>query len=152
MTTFTVIKRDHEGQEVIRYSGELLQRAARKVVLEAYFGLEQVPVGELTFRQGDRFIETYHTARWYHIFQVHDQQSERPKCWYCEVAHPALIDGHQLSYRDLGLDLLVYPDGRQVVLDRDEFNALPLSDEQRTQAEAGLGELQALFRRKPPRI
>jgi hypothetical protein len=46
----------------------------------------------------------------------------------------------------LALDLLVFPDGRQIVLDEDEFNALPLSEAERQSALAALAELQALFR------
>jgi hypothetical protein len=42
--------------------------------------------------------------------------------------------------------LLVYPDGRQLVLDEDEFAELELSEADQQQARRALGELQALFR------
>ena len=47
--------------------------------------------------------------------------------WYCNIGKPALLDGDCLSYVDLALDLLVFPDGRQFVLDEDEFLRLDLS-------------------------
>ena len=53
-----------------------------------------------------------------------------------------------LSYIDLSLDLLVFPDGRQVVLDEDEFAELEIEDEVRNQARLALQELQAIFHDK----
>ena len=63
--------------------------------------------------------------------------------WYCNVGKPALLDGDCLSYVDLALDLLVFPDGRQVVLDEDEFLNLDLSPVDRQQALAALEELKS---------
>jgi predicted RNA-binding protein associated with RNAse of E/G family len=45
----------------------------------------------------------------------------------------------------LALDLLVYPDGGQLVLDEDEFIALPLSPAVRTAARQALAELRNHF-------
>ncbi len=47
-----------------------------------------------------------------------------------------MLDGDCLSYVDLALDLLVFPDGRQFVLDEDEFLKLDLSPADRA---AGVG-------------
>ena len=49
-----------------------------------------------------------------------------------------------MSYVDLALDLLVYPDGRQLVLDEDEFQALSLDTATHVKAQAALNELQRL--------
>ena len=46
---------------------------------------------------------------------------------------------------DLALDLLVYPDGRQLVLDLDDYESLNLPPEERQQVEAALDELKAYF-------
>jgi hypothetical protein len=45
----------------------------------------------------------------------------------------------------LALDLLVFPDGRQMVLDEDEFAELSISAEKRAKARAALAELRTLF-------
>ena len=101
---------------------------------------------QTTFRQGDRFIETYYTDRWYNIFEVHDREDDRLKGWYCNIAKPAVMEaGERISYVDLALDLWVAPDGTQTVLDEDEFAALALDAETRSKALRGLEELQALF-------
>ena len=60
---------------------------------------------------------------------------------------PAEIRGDVLSYVDLALDLLVFPDGRQLVLDEDEFNNLDLNPTDKAQALAALAELQQQFAR-----
>ena len=50
-----------------------------------------------------------------------------------------------LSYVDLALDLLVFPDGSQLVLDEDEFAALNLSPSEQAAARQALAELQSSF-------
>jgi hypothetical protein len=51
-----------------------------------------------------------------------------------------------LAYDDLALDLLVYPDGRQLVLDEDEFQGITISTEERRCALKALRELRRLFK------
>ncbi len=50
-----------------------------------------------------------------------------------------------LSYIDLALDLLVYPDGKQLILDEDEFNELLLPSDIKLQALKSLEEVQSLL-------
>jgi predicted RNA-binding protein associated with RNAse of E/G family len=123
-----------------------LQRDAEKVVLEAFFSFERVQAGNLVILKGDRFIETFYTRRWYNTFEVHDREDDNLKGYYCNVGYPAVLQDAQVSYRDLALDLVVMPDGSQQVLDEDEFEALPITDEVRRQALEGLKQLQGLFR------
>ena len=47
---------------------------------------------------------------------------------------------------DLALDLLVFPDGRQLVLDEDEFEALQPDAALRAAAQSALDELKTLVR------
>ncbi len=149
MLPITVIKRNPAGQETWRYVGQVLRREPTRLTLEARFNRPDTPFYDVILCRGDRFVETYYTDRWYNIYEVHDRDDDRLKVWYCNVGYPAEITaeagGLVLSYIDLALDLLVYPDGRQVILDEDEFAALPLSAEIRTRARAALAELQALF-------
>ena len=55
------------------------------------------------------------------------------------------MDGGVVSYRDLALDLLVFPDGKQIVLDEDEFEALQIPQADKDEAIAALRELQLKF-------
>ena len=97
-------------------------------------------------RQGDRFVETFYTDRWYNIFEIHDLEDDRIKGWYCNVGCPAVREADdRLSYVDLALDLWVAPDGLQTVLDEAEFIALQLDGETRRAAKAGLEGLKKVF-------
>jgi protein associated with RNAse G/E len=95
--------------------------------------------------RGDRFVETYYTDRWYNVYEIYAHQDGHLRGWYCNVGCPAVLDGNSLSYIDLALDLLVFPDGRQLVLDEKEFYELDLPPEIRAQALAALAELQSAF-------
>lgn len=141
----TVIKQDHNGQEIWRYNGRLLERGDHYVLLEAYFDREDILFHGMLLRKGDRFVEKYYDDRWYNIFAVYDQDDGRLKGWYCNIGKPAEFHDHTISYQDLALDLLVFPDGRQLILDEEEFDALPLDPQDRVRAYAGLQELQAGF-------
>jgi hypothetical protein len=142
MREVIVIKRDLQGQETWRYRGSILQVCPNFIRLEAAFNRPDTPFFGILLGQGDRFVETFYTDRWYNIFEIHDRQDDSLKGWYCNIAYPAIIQESTISYIDLALDLLVYPDGRQLVLDEDEFYALPLSDQDRKHACAALAELQ----------
>lgn len=148
MNPVTVIKLDFAGEEVWRYQGELIERGLHHVLLEAYFDRHDTQVGDLLLAKGDRFLEVYYDDRWYNVFQVHDRADGHLKGWYANIGMPALFEDQILSYRDLALDLLVLPDGRQTILDEEEFTTLPLSDVVRDTALVALQELQHRFKRE----
>lgn len=145
MDSITVRKLNLAGQETWRYTGRVLERHAGRIVLEAEFNREDTPFHEIMLRSGDRFVETFYTDRWYNVFEIHDRDDHRLKGWYCNIGHPAVIEEETVTYIDLALDLLVYPDGRHLLLDEDEFTALALSPEVKQQARLALEELQASF-------
>jgi predicted RNA-binding protein associated with RNAse of E/G family len=141
----TVIKRNPQGRETWRYQGNIKARGADYIVLEAYFDREDRQFHGMPLCKGDRFLETYYTDRWYNVYEVHSRDDDALRGWYCNVGKPAIIEGETLSYIDLALDLLIFPDGRQVVLDEDEFEALDLSAQERQQAIDALDGLKASF-------
>lgn len=145
MEEITVIKRNPQGEETFRYSGVVKQRLPGAVLLEAYFNRADMPFHGTTLKKSDRFVEAYYGDRWYNIFEIYDRDDGQLKCWYCNVSYPAEFEDGAVAFRDLALDLLVFPDGRQEVLDEDEFAALSLSEDDRQRAQAALAELQALF-------
>jgi predicted RNA-binding protein associated with RNAse of E/G family len=145
MTTITVRKLNQKGQETWRYQGRLVERAADYLILEAFFDREDTQVHGMMLARGDRFVETYYEDRWYNIFEIYDCTDDHLRGYYCNIGFPAEIGKDKLSYVDLALDLLVFPDGRQVVVDEDEFERLNLTTSQRQQARAALKELQELF-------
>lgn len=141
----TVVKLNTNRQETWRYTGEVLRRSPTEVVLEAYFNRDDMPFHGITFGRRDRFVEIYYTDRWFNIDEIHDREDDHLKGWYCNVSYPAELSNGRVAYVDLALDLLVYPDGRQLILDEDEFAALTIDEETRAQAWAALKELQHLF-------
>jgi hypothetical protein len=146
MTTIDVIKFNHKGEETWRYSGVILKKTSSLIVVEASFDREEIQVDDLTMLRGDRFIEFYFTDRWYNIFEIRHHSDNHIKGWYCNICHPAVYSDTSIAYRDLALDLLVYPTGHQVVLDETEFENLSLSPFERNMARISLNELQRKFR------
>lgn len=147
MRTITIIKQNYLGQESLRYSGQLIERLPHEIRIEAYFNRDETIVEGIILNRGDRFIETYYDNRWYNIFEIHDQVDDHIKGWYCNICYPTTIYEDSITYRDLALDLLVYPDGNRVVMDEDEFSSLPLPTKVQTAARQALDELQVLFPR-----
>lgn len=145
MTDVSVIKFDYSGKEVYRYDGKLRSSANGEFVVEAPFGMQRDTIHGIQMKLGDLFVETYYADRWYNIYEVHDVDDDRIKFWYCNVAFPAQLKDGQLSFRDLALDLFVYPDGRQEVLDEEEFEAMKLRSDERQHALDGLAQLKQVF-------
>jgi predicted RNA-binding protein associated with RNAse of E/G family len=146
-----VQKKNPADEVTYEYEGVLLSRDETSVKLEATFDRADMPLGDVILKMGDRFVEYYYTDRWYNIFVIYDRATGKVKGWYCNIGKPAVIEDGVVSYVDLALDLWVSVNGRQTVLDEDEFEALKLNDELRAGALQGLEELKQLFLNgKPP--
>ena len=139
-----IIKLNPQGQEIWRYPGKIIKRDEKGVLVEAFFNISDRPFHGITLRTDDRSIERYYTDRWYNIFEIHDREDDRLKAWYCNVTTPAEFDVGKISYVDLALDVLVYPNGDYLVLDEDEFAELDLAHECRKKALQGLDSLRIL--------
>lgn len=144
----TVHKLDAAGREVWAYPTRLLGRGAAWVRLEAHFDRAEVVFPGLALRQGDRMVELFFDDRWYNVFAIHDGATGRLKGWYCNITRPARIEAQEVFAEDLALDLLVYPEGGDLVLDEDEFDALGLSAEEQSLARRALLELRELAARR----
>lgn len=149
MDDVTVLKLDVNGKETWRYQGRVIRRDRDRILLEAFFNRDDGIFEGIYFKRGDRFVETFFADRWYNIFEVHDRDDDTLKGWYCNIGYPAVIEDGKVSYRDLALDLLVYPDGTQKVLDEGEFEELVLEPKVRQQALAALEELKQQFHEPP---
>ena len=145
-----VQKKDPGGNVLIEYEGDEISRDENSVKLEALFTRPDMPFMDVVFKQGDRCVEYYYSDRWYNIFTIYDRDDGKIKGWYCNIGMPALIEDGLVSYVDLALDLWVSVNGKQTVLDEDEFEALNLSDELKAGALNGLNELKSLFKNNRP--
>jgi len=144
--TVLVLKFNTDHQETWRYDGKVISRTPESVLLEAYFNRPDKLFHGILLREGDRFVEKYFNDRWYNIFEIHDCDTDVLKGWYCNVTYPAVFEDGVVSYVDLALDLLVYPDGRQLVLDEDEFAELKLNEVDTSRAWQALAELQRIMK------
>lgn len=146
----TVQKKNPAGEVTYQYEGDLLRRNENEIVLEALFDRKDMPFQDVVLRTGDRFVEYYYADRWYNIFEIYDRDDGKIKGWYCNVGMPAVIEEDAVSYVDLALDLWVSADGRQTVLDEDEFAKLGLDETLSAGALKGLEEVKRLFESKNP--
>jgi uncharacterized protein len=146
MPGITVIKRNLAGEETWRYDGRILKRSENAVILEAFFNRDDMPFMDILLKHGDLFIELFYVDRWYNIFEIHDRDDNTLKGWYCNVSQPAVFEtAERISFVDLALDLWVAPDGKQTILDEDEFVALSLNDKLKDKALDALSQLQSIF-------
>ncbi len=149
MREITIIKLNTNGEEVWRYEGRKIKQDQRSILVEAFFNRSDLIFHGICLKQGDRFIELYLNDRWYNIFEIYDRDDQGLKGWYCNIASPCWFKDDQILYMDLALDLLVYPNGDQLVLDEDEFAALDIEEGQKKCALSALAELQKVFRNSP---
>jgi len=146
-----VQKKDLSGKVLMEYEGDELRRDEHSIAVEALFTRDDMPFMDVVFKKADRFVEYYYSDRWYNIFVIYDRDDGRLKGWYCNIGTPAVIEDQVVSYIDLALDLWVSTDGKQTVLDQDEFEDLELNGEFRQAAWQGLEDLKNLFlNNKPP--
>ena len=138
-----VIKRNHLGQEVWRYPAQRLSEEKTGITLEAFFNLDDRDAGYVVYKRNDRFVETFYSDRWYNVFAIYDRDDAGFKGWYCNVTRPAVWDEQrkEVAADDLALDVWVYPTGETIVMDRDEFEALQLPQDEGEMAEAAVREI-----------
>ncbi len=137
----TVNKLNLNHELVIAYDGTVLERTPEAIVLEARFNLETMDLGYAVLEHHDRFVEHFYADRWYNIFEIHSVHDDHLKGWYCNIVKPAVFNAASIEQVDLALDLWINPDGSYRVLDREEFEALPIDRTTRLRAQQAVGEL-----------
>jgi uncharacterized protein len=140
-----IIKNNHKGVELWRYSGKIIAETPKGIIAEAYFNRSDLEFNGILLKEGDRFLELYLFEKWFNIYEIYDRDSSLLKAWYCNVTRPVRVTDHIIAYDDLALDLLVFPDKRQLALDEDEFIMLDLNKDDQRYARLALKELQTLF-------
>ena len=150
MSEVTLVKRDWQGREVLRWTGRTVHIDPEETIVVAHFARPTLTLPYLTLAQGDRMVEHYYSRRWYNVFEIYAGESSQLKGWYCNLARPARMQEGLIESEDLALDLFVSPEGKMLILDEEEFVGLPLSADDRAQAADGLAALQALAREHLP--
>jgi predicted RNA-binding protein associated with RNAse of E/G family len=147
MKPITIRKLDHASRQVTAYPGQVLRRDEHTIVLRTGWDRAPLDLGYVVLEPGDRWTEYFYADQWYNIFEIRASDG-RLKGWYCNVTRPAHISAGEVAWEDLALNLWVAPDGETLVLDEDEFTALPLPPTEREAAREALAELQTMVARK----
>jgi len=151
INSITVHKLDHGGRETWHYTGIALARGETWLCLEAYFNGPEGDAGYVVWQRGDRFVEDFYTDRWYNVFEIHDAAHDGIKGWYCNISYTASITDNSVRWRDLELDIWVSPVGEVLLLDQDEFAALPIDTDIRIRALTAVDDLRSqIARREEP--
>lgn len=135
----------HNGTPSYTWEGIVVHSTEDSLVVEATFSRGPRDLGYVILEPDDLFVEFYYYREWFNVFQIFAADGTL-KGWYCNIGRPPEMRDSDLYYVDLELDLFVYPDGRELVLDEDEFEALRDSGCTPTDvagALAGLAKLQA---------
>ncbi|MHB0869027.1 MAG: DUF402 domain-containing protein [Chloroflexota bacterium] len=146
-----VRKLNYEDRESWRWSGKLVERRDGVMVIDAIFNAPPRDLGYMKLESTDLFHEYYYSDRWFNIFQVFGTNGTM-KGWYCNICKPAQFLDHQIDFVDMVLDVFVYPDGRSMVLDQEEFQEKRLgglySPEDARKAEEAVVQLLEMARRR----
>ena len=150
MTAFTVIKLDARGDCELSYEGILRERTDSFICIDAVFAFSDRDLGYIKLCRGDRFREWFYADRWFNIFRVRDADAKALKGWYCNITRPPVIEARQVTAEDLCLDVFVYPDGRALLLDEEDFAELNLSKDEVEKAWQAVDAIRCLVEKRLP--
>lgn len=151
MTAYTIIKLNAGGEFELSYEAQLRERAHGFICVDAEFKLADRDLGFIKLRRGDRFREWFYRDRWFNIFRVQDVESKALKGWYCNITRPPRFGLNTVAAEDLCLDVFVYPDGRTLLLDEEEFAELNLPEHEMERAWQAVDAIRRrVAKRLPP--
>lgn len=96
----TVLEVDHEKLVLITYKTWVIESDGRR-----WFTREPA-------------ICFYYFKRWYNVIAM---IRKKGVYYYCNLASPSIFDGEALKNIDYDLDVKVFPEGKYLILDEDEF-------------------------------
>ena len=116
----TIQAKKYDGRIRKTWHGGVLSESPELILLVARFH-EDVHHNDLGhIRSGTISFEHFWFDKWYNIFRFH-QPSGELLAYYINISMPPILEGNTLSYVDLDIDVVVWPDQRVEVLDRDDF-------------------------------
>lgn len=115
-----MIKLRPDGSPATTYRAPELESPAGWIAVQADWTYKTVDIGHFTFEPGDRLDEFFSLDRWYNLFAV-IRPAHGLVGWYCNVTYPTIVEGDELRWHDLWVDVIVMPDGQLFILDEDEL-------------------------------
>lgn len=125
-TWITIVKLNPDGRPAARYQGTVLPGRPGWVVAEARWTYREVASGPLRFTPGDRLVEYFSVVEPVSVFAVFSPEGSF-KGWYANVSCPLEIEGEEVRWRDLYIDVVATPGSEPLVLDEDEFETAGLA-------------------------
>lgn len=123
-TPVTVRAHKYDGHEYRRWQVHHAAPIAGGARLEGVFN--SFVEGRTPFFGGDRAVEFFYADRGYNVIVGYAPDGALRAC-YCNICTPATfvlgVDGPEVHFVDLDLDVLVWPDASCVVTDEDDFAA-----------------------------
>lgn len=104
---------------IAEYDCEVLEMDPAQAVL-TYLLPEKVTVGAVTLPAGSRTFAYYWMDRPYNVY-IWKNPDGKNLAAYFNIVRNTRMTNRVISYEDLIVDLLVLPDGRHCVLDREEL-------------------------------
>jgi hypothetical protein len=119
-TPIQVVSKNFDGSKVKTWPAYILEQTQSLLVLEAAFPhtVNHPQIGVI--EQGAVSIEYYWFDRWHNVFKFLDSAGSL-RNYYCNINLPPQFANRTLTYVDLDLDVLIYPDFTFKILDEDEF-------------------------------
>lgn len=74
-----------------------------------------------TIKKNTISFEYFWLDRWYNIFRFHEPDGSF-RNYYCNIAMPAVLSEGELDFVDLDVDVVVWPEKRVEILDREDFD------------------------------
>jgi Protein of unknown function (DUF402) len=125
-TVLSIVKLAPDGSEVTRYPGHVIDAGTPWLVARAIWVNREANIDGLHFVRGDELHEYFSLEHWFNVFAVFTPGGEL-RGWYANVTHPSWIESGReqptLFWRDLYVDLIVFPNGELIVRDEDELEA-----------------------------
>ena len=118
----TINSRKYDGHVRRSWKGGLVHASNDLLILVGKF-TEDVVHNDLGYiSAGTVSFEHFWLDRWYNVFRFHEPDGKL-KAHYANITMPPLFAGDAIDYVDLDIDVILWPDGRVEVLDRDDFEA-----------------------------
>lgn len=126
-TTIEIVKISPKGKPPVRYTGEIIDSpdgwiAARAQWVHGYMDLQY-----MVFQPGDYLDEYFALDQPFNAMALY-RPDHSLVAWYCNVTRPTVIENGEIHWHDLYIDVIVYPDGRTLVLDEDELHEAGVED------------------------
>lgn len=144
----TINSRKYDDHIRRTWQGGLVHKSEELLILVGKFNeaLDHRDLGHIA--AGTVSFEHFWFDRWYNIFRFH-QPDGRLKAYYANIAMPPNFNNNVIDYIDLDIDVVVWPDNRFEVLDRDDFDQNQVKygypSDVIENAEKGLSEVIALI-------